>query len=67
MSISCSTSEKGLARLSLWASVQRDDGCEMTVKGNDCGRWSSDGMVHWLDRRKNGDMVEWWGEWPRLR
>jgi hypothetical protein len=37
------------------------------VKGNDDGGWSSDDMVLWLERRQNGDAVEWWGEWPMLR
>jgi hypothetical protein len=42
--------------------VRRDDECETAVKGNDDGEWSSDGVVLWLGRRKNGDMVKWWGE-----
>jgi hypothetical protein len=42
--------------------VRRDDGREMTVKRNDGGGWSSDGVVLWLERRQNGDVVEWWGE-----
>jgi hypothetical protein len=37
------------------------------VKGNDDGGWSFDSVVLWLVRRQNGDAVEWWGEWPRLR
>jgi hypothetical protein len=45
----------------------RDDGRETMVKGNDSGEWSSDGVVLWLGRRQNGDTVEWWREWPRLR
>jgi hypothetical protein len=32
------------------------------VKGNAGGGWSSDGVVLWLERGQNGDMVEWWGE-----
>jgi hypothetical protein len=24
-------------------------------------------VVLWLERRQNKDVVEWWGEWPRLR
>jgi hypothetical protein len=36
-----------------------DDGHEIVVKGNDSGRWTSDGMVLWLGRRQNGDAVEW--------
>jgi hypothetical protein len=47
--------------------VRRDDGHETTVKGNNDGGWSSDGIVLWLGRRKNRDAVEWWREWPRLR
>jgi hypothetical protein len=46
--------------------VRRDDMCETMVKGNDGGGWSSDGVVLWLGRRQNGDVVEWWGESPRL-
>jgi hypothetical protein len=42
--------------------VQKDNGRVMAVKGNDDGRWSSDGVVLWLGRRQNGDMVKWWGE-----
>jgi hypothetical protein len=42
--------------------VQRDDGCEIAMKGNDSGGWSYDGVVLWLGRRQNGDTVEWWGE-----
>jgi hypothetical protein len=38
--------------------VQRDDGHETTVKMNDDGRWSSDGMMLWLVRRQNGDVIE---------
>jgi hypothetical protein len=41
--------------------VQRDDGCGTEVKGNDSDRWSSNGMVLWLGRRQNRDVVEWWG------
>jgi hypothetical protein len=41
--------------------VQRDDEHETGVKGNDDGGWSSDGVVLWLRRRQNGDVVEWWG------
>jgi hypothetical protein len=42
--------------------MQRDDGCETAVKGNGGDRWSSDGVVDWLGRRQNGDVIEWWGE-----
>jgi hypothetical protein len=37
----------------------RDDEHGTTVKGNDDGAWSSDGMVLWLGRRLNEDVVEW--------
>jgi hypothetical protein len=47
--------------------MRRDDGRGIVVKGNNDGRWSSDGVVLWLWRRQNGDAVEWWGEWLRLR
>jgi hypothetical protein len=47
--------------------VRRDDRHEMAVKGNDDDGWCFDGVVLWLDRRQNGDVVEWWGESPRLR
>jgi hypothetical protein len=45
----------------------RDDERGTTVKENNGGRWSSDSMVLWLGTRQNGDAVEWWGEWSRLR
>jgi hypothetical protein len=38
--------------------VRRDGDCETTVKGNDGGGWSSDGVVLWLVRRQNRDVVE---------
>jgi hypothetical protein len=47
--------------------VWRDDERETTVKGNHGDWWSSDGMVFWLRRRQNRDMVERWVEWSRLR
>jgi hypothetical protein len=47
--------------------VLRDDGRGMAVKGNDGNGWSSNGVPLWLGKRQNGDAVEWWGEWPRLR
>jgi hypothetical protein len=47
--------------------VQRDDERGTTVKGNGNGGWSSDGVVLWLGRRQNGDAIEWWGEWLKLR
>jgi hypothetical protein len=42
--------------------VQRDDGRKTAVKENNGGRWSSNGVMVWLGRRQNRDMVEWWGE-----
>jgi hypothetical protein len=39
--------------------VCRDDGRGTTVKGNEGGWWSSDGVVLWLGRRQNRDAVEW--------
>jgi hypothetical protein len=42
--------------------VQSYDGCEIAVKGNDSDRWSSNGVVLWLGRRQNGDVIGWWGE-----
>jgi hypothetical protein len=47
--------------------VWRDDGHGTTVKENNGGRWSSIGMVLWLGRKQNGDVIECLGEWPRLR
>jgi hypothetical protein len=38
--------------------VWRDDRRGTTVKGNDSGGWSSDGVVLWLRRRQNIDAVE---------
>jgi hypothetical protein len=40
--------------------VQRDDEHETVVKGDNNNGWSSDGVVLWLGRRQNGDVVEWW-------
>jgi hypothetical protein len=42
--------------------AQRDDERGTVLKGNDDGRWSSDGVVLWLGRRQNKDAVEWWRE-----
>jgi hypothetical protein len=28
---------------------------------------SSDGVVLWVERRQNGDVIEWWRECPRLK
>jgi hypothetical protein len=40
--------------------VWRDNGRKTEVKGNDSGRWSSSiGVVLWLGRRQNKDVVEW--------
>jgi hypothetical protein len=47
--------------------VWMDHGRETMVKGNDDGGWSSDDVVLWLWMRQNGDVVEWWVEWLRLR
>jgi hypothetical protein len=41
--------------------------CGTTIKENNGGGWNSDGVVLWLGRRQNRDVVEWWGEWQRLR
>jgi hypothetical protein len=38
--------------------VRRHDGHEIVVKWNDGGRWSSNGVVLWLEWRQNGDAVE---------
>jgi hypothetical protein len=45
----------------------RNDVCGTTIKGNNGDGWNSDGVVLWLGRRQNRDVVEWWGEWQRLR
>jgi hypothetical protein len=47
--------------------MRRDDECGTMVKGNDDGGWSFDCVVLWLGKRQNGDVVEWWGKWLRLR
>jgi hypothetical protein len=36
--------------------VRMDDSCEIIVKGNDGGGWSSDGVMLWLGR---GKMKTW--------
>jgi hypothetical protein len=41
---------------------QRDVGRGTTVKRNNDDRWSSDGVVLWLWRRQNGDVIQWWRE-----
>jgi hypothetical protein len=38
----------------------------MAVKQNDINGWSSNGVVLWLVKRQNKDVVEWWREWSRL-
>jgi hypothetical protein len=38
--------------------VRRNHGCGTTVKVNDGGGWSSDGVILWLERRQNRDAVE---------
>jgi hypothetical protein len=40
--------------------VRRDNKRGTTVKGNDCGGWSSDDVMLWLGKRQNGDPIEWW-------
>jgi hypothetical protein len=47
--------------------MRRDDEHDTAMKENDAGGWCSIDMVLWLGRRQNGDVVEWWGEWLRLR
>jgi hypothetical protein len=47
--------------------VLSDDECGTTIKMNNVDGWSSDDVVLWLVRKQNGDVIEWWGEWPRLR
>jgi hypothetical protein len=42
--------------------VRRDDGRKTTVKGNDGGEWSSNGVVLSLGRMQNRDAVKCWGE-----
>jgi hypothetical protein len=39
--------------------VRRDDERETTVKGNDSGGWSFDGMVLWLGRSRESSL-QWW-------
>jgi hypothetical protein len=38
--------------------VWRDDGHEIAMKGNYDSGWSSGGMVLWLGRRRNRDVIE---------
>jgi hypothetical protein len=39
--------------------VWSDDGHGTTVKENYDSGWSSDGVALWLERRQNGDVIEW--------
>jgi hypothetical protein len=39
--------------------VWRNDWRETAMKENDGGRWSSDGVVLWVRRRKNRDVRDW--------
>jgi hypothetical protein len=41
--------------------MRRNNKCGTVVKGNNGGRWSSDGVMLYLEKRQNGDAVEWWG------
>jgi hypothetical protein len=47
--------------------VWMDDRHVMAMKGNNGGGWSSDSMALWLERRQNGDVIEWWRECQMLR
>jgi hypothetical protein len=38
--------------------VRRADERETTVKGNNVDRWIFDGVVLWLRRRQNRDVIE---------
>jgi hypothetical protein len=38
--------------------VRMNDGRKTSVKGNDDGRWSFDGVVLWLGRKQNRDVIE---------
>jgi hypothetical protein len=42
--------------------MRRDDECEIPMKWNDGDRWSSDGVVLFLEMRQNKNVIEWWGE-----
>jgi hypothetical protein len=37
------------------------------MKGNDNGGWIFDGVVLCLGKMQNGDAIECWGEWSRLK
>jgi hypothetical protein len=61
MLISCLGSETWSISSLLWVSFKwRDDEYETAVKENDDGGWSFDGVVLWLGRRQNEDIIEWW-------
>jgi hypothetical protein len=45
----------------------RDDDRETTVKVNNGGGWSSNDVLLWLKQRQNGNVIERWEEWLRLR
>jgi hypothetical protein len=47
--------------------MRRDNRCRTTVKENNGGGWTSDGVFLWLGRRQNENVVEWWREWPIFR
>jgi hypothetical protein len=38
--------------------VLRDDECETVMKGNNDGGWSFNGVVIWLVRSQNGDVIK---------
>jgi hypothetical protein len=46
----------------MYVIVRRDDEHVTVIKGNDDGGWSSDGVVLWLGKRQNSDVIEWWRE-----
>jgi hypothetical protein len=48
--------------ITIYVIMRKDDVRETVVKGNNGGKWSSDGMMLWLGRMQNGDTVEWWRE-----
>jgi hypothetical protein len=47
--------------------MRRNNERETAVKGHDGDGWSSDGMVLWVGRKQNGDIVKWLREWSKLR
>jgi hypothetical protein len=32
------------------------------LRENDDDGWSSDGVMFWLERKQNKEMVKWWGQ-----